>query len=392
MDSQKMKKSLFIVTIFGSVICGLILLSGALAAPGAQPPSSSPAAAQAECDCSNLEDLQIELRNALKLQQAFRNKIPELRAMEMENRASMAELERWAKSDARRGLEPIRGSSSPAEVDYKPWGDGLKYQDDERVTSKFKNEELCRKSDESARALEEAKTKSACAGIAQALQAHEDWHLSFCLRIGYRPYWLGMRGADRAQEEVEAYGAQIKVLRAEIAKMLERASVRVEYETNVRLQFPPNPAITAEILEAKGVVPMSRVSVSGDLIKLDGEGTQTTDAKVEGSCRFTGGVPYTLTARGSIETDGLEAQIRLTIEGKGPSLFVECEVQGAGKGHGMSLPVKLKSDNVPVINLPLKNGAEQVLDQSTGEAAKMMAQAGAKLSGQAKIRLILCEK
>src|SRR5688572_30997528 len=52
------------------------------------------------------------------------------------------------------------------------------------------------------------------------------------------------------------------VLRTEIAKVLERASVRVEYETNVRLQFPPNPVITAEILEAKGVVPRSEEHTS----------------------------------------------------------------------------------------------------------------------------------
>jgi len=119
----------------------------------------------------------------------------------------------WAASDARRGLTPVNGSGGPAEVDYKPWGDHLNYQDDESVTRKFSNEQLCQRSEESAAALEAAKGKSDCQGIAEALQVHEDWHLNFCRRIGYRPYWLSMNGADRAQEEVEAYGEQIKVLR-----------------------------------------------------------------------------------------------------------------------------------------------------------------------------------
>lgn len=209
-------KKFLLVTIISLVLA-------ALAAIGAPQPLASPVVlAQTECGCSNLKVLQIELRNALQLQQAFSNKIADLRAMEMEGRQSSAELKRWAESDARRGLEQVPGSSGSAQVDYKPWGDQLHYQDDERVTSKFTNEELCRRSDESAEALEEAKKKSACAGIAQAIQVHEDWHLNFCRTIGYRPYWLGMHGADRAQEEVEAYGEQIKVLRAEIAKVLKK--------------------------------------------------------------------------------------------------------------------------------------------------------------------------
>ncbi|MGH9901083.1 MAG: hypothetical protein ACRD68_04495, partial [Pyrinomonadaceae bacterium] len=51
------------------------------------------------------------------------------------------------------------------------------------------------------------------AGIGKALRAHEEMHLNFCRSIGFIPY-EEMHGADRAREEVEAYGAQIKVLRA----------------------------------------------------------------------------------------------------------------------------------------------------------------------------------
>jgi hypothetical protein len=219
-------RTFLLVTIIGFVLA-------TLAAIGAPQPLASPAApAKAECDCSNLDALQIELRNALRLQQAFRNKIADLRKMEMEGLTSLAELKHWTESDARRGLEKLPGSSGAAQVDYKPWGDQLHYQDDEGVTSKFTNEKLCGRSDESDKALEEAKKKSACAGIAQAIQVHEDWHLNLCRTMGYRPYWLGMHGADRAQEEVDAYGAQIAVLRAEIAKALERANVRIETESD----------------------------------------------------------------------------------------------------------------------------------------------------------------
>jgi len=211
-------KRILLITIVGSVVA-------TLAAIGAPRPLASPTPAQTECDCSNLKTLQIELSNALLLQQAFTNKIPELRAMETEGRASMAELQRWAKSDARAGLKQVPGLSGSTEVDYKPWGDKLSYQDDGQVTAKFTNEKLCGRSDESTAALEDAMKKSACAGIARAIQEHEDWHLNFCKTIGYRPYWLGMHGADRAKEEVEAYGKQIAVLRGEIAKVLKKNCV-----------------------------------------------------------------------------------------------------------------------------------------------------------------------
>lgn len=382
--AKQMKKSL-LVTIIGFVLA-------ALAANGApQPLASTAVPVQAECDCRNLKALQRELRNAMKLRQAFRNKIPELRAMEVEGRASLAELQRWTESDARRGLEPEPGYTGPAHVEYKPWGDKLRYQDDERVTSKFTNEALCRRSDESAAALEEAKKKSACAGIAQAIQVHEDWHLNFCLRIGYRPYWLGMRGADRAQEEVEAYGAQIAVLRAEIAKVLEHTNVHIEYEVNTRFTNPPDDAITAQVVDNRADLPMSRVSVSGEMIKLEGQGNQTTNATLEGGkCRFTGGMPFTLPARVTMETDGLDVQIRYTVEGQASTLKSECTIEGQ-TSTAMVMPHG-GGGNALVFNLPLENGAEKVFDHSTGEAAKIMAQAGVKMTGQWKIRLILCEQ
>lgn len=340
---------------------------------------------QKECDCSNLKVLQIELRNAQKLQQAFRNKIPELRQMETEGRQSSAELRRWAESDARRGLEEVPGQG-PAQVDYKPWGDHLNYQDDERVTAKFSNEELCRRSDESAAALAEAKKSSACAGIAEAIQAHEDWHLNFCRTIGYRPYWLGMKGADRAQEEVEAYGAQIAVLRAEIAKVLEKSDVHVIVKVNTHLQMPPNPLYTALNFENGADIAMNRAISAGDMIKFDGAGTQTMNGTVEGSCRYVG-FPVTISARASIDTDGLTATVRYDVEGRSPSIGMECTVGG----RGMSMPVPVSGNNKFEIKMPLEDGASQEFDQGSGESAQVMARGGAKMSGKGTVRLVLCK-
>jgi len=60
-----------------------------------------------------------------------------------------------------------------------------------------------------------------CDGVGKALEAHEQYHKTTCVRAGYRAY-LAMHGADRAQEEAEAYGAQIAVLKAEIARALKK--------------------------------------------------------------------------------------------------------------------------------------------------------------------------
>ena len=373
-----MKKSL-LVTIMGFVLA-------ALAANVAPQPAGSPLAAysKAECDCSNLEALQLELRNAMKLQQAFTGKIAELRAMNRES-AAMA-FANFAKSAATTVTRPAT-DKGPAVIDYISRGDGVSPDDQGKVTG----EGLCLKSDNAKLALSDLDDGASCAGIAKAVHAHEDYHQSECSRLTYMVY-REKHPADKAAEEAAAYGVQIAVLRAEIAKVLEHTNVRIEYEGEVRAQWPPNPAITAEIINIRGDVTMGRAPVSGDMIKLDGEGKHTTNATLEGHCRFTGGLPIILTARGSIETDGLDAQIRLTTEGTSPTLKAQCTVEGQ-TGTGWTMPVNLSSGgNMPVINLPLKNRAEKVLDQSTGEGARILTQAGIKLSGQAKIRLILCEQ
>ena len=194
-----MKKSLWI-SITGSTISGLILLSVVLAANHPRQPAGS--AAPAECDCSHLKELQIELRNAIRLQAAFRNKIAELRTMNGDS-AQIA-LKGFAQGEARRGLEKIPNYTGPSEFDYSPWGENQR-------TFNFPNEKLCGMSDSATVEFDKAVAASACAGIGKALRAHEDVHGNMCRSVGYKAY-LGMHGADRAQEEVEAYGAQIKVL------------------------------------------------------------------------------------------------------------------------------------------------------------------------------------
>jgi len=197
-----MKKFLWI-SIVGSAIGGIILLAGVPAANHARQPAGLPVDGQTACTCSHLKELQIELRNALRLQQAFHNKIPELRTMNGDS-AQIA-VKGFAQGAARRGLETIPNYNGPSEVDYSPWGENQR-------TFNFPNEKLCGMSDSATVVFDKAVAAAACAGIGKALRAHEDVHGNMCRSVGYKAY-LGMHGADRAQEEVEAYGAQIKVLR-----------------------------------------------------------------------------------------------------------------------------------------------------------------------------------
>ncbi|MFO1464065.1 MAG: hypothetical protein U1F66_09815 [bacterium] len=180
------------------------------------PPAS---AAQGECDCSHMKELQIELRNALRLQQAFLNKIAELRAMGRDT--SQVALKQFTQGEARKGIEPVPGYKGPSEFDYDSWGRTLY----EREGTKHSNEKLCGMTPYAVATLAATIAASACPGIGEAVRAHEEVHLNFCKRIGFLAY-EDMHGADRAQEEAEAYGAQIKVLRDIIARL--RCGYRVD--------------------------------------------------------------------------------------------------------------------------------------------------------------------
>jgi hypothetical protein len=337
-----------------------------------------------DCECKHLEALQTELRNAIKLQQAFSGKVAELRTMGPGS--ALGEYKRFA-DEVGRSIQKPAGDTGPDAVDYTPIGDNVYAGNEEKAGSKGRD--LCQRSDNAERALAQVDQGAVCAGIAKAIRAHEDFHKSKCSSVGYTRY-RDLHPADRAAEEADAYGVQISVLRSEIANVLERTSPRVEIEVNSRFQMPPNPAYTALVLENKGRVVTQRTAVSGDVIRFEGQGQQTNDGRVEGNCKFNG-FPYELPAKATIESDGLDAQIRYTVEGTVPSLGMRCTIPGQGSGYGFSMPVPINNNtNVPVTNLPLRDGAEIVSDMANTQAAGIVAQGGVQMSGKVKIRLVLC--
>jgi hypothetical protein len=167
------------------------------------------------CACRHIKAIQAELHNALKLQEAFRNKVSELR--QMNQPTSNNALQTFAKSEARQGLETVPDYDGPKEVDYDNNGSSL--NDPLHPGRTFNAEQLCQKTDSANATLNLAIAKSACAGIGAALRAHEAVHEKSCLAQGFVNYF-SLHGADRAQEEVEAYGAQIKVLREILASLV----------------------------------------------------------------------------------------------------------------------------------------------------------------------------
>ena len=211
-----MRKFLWVLTIAVSVTGALISLSGILPANGVAQPAGSPAAAPPECDCKNLKALQIELRNAIRLQQAFQGKIADLRKLDQVQ--AYTEFKKFADAAAN-GLNRPVGDTGPKAVDYTPYGDSVDtgILEKERETP-ARHEELCGLSRNAKMEMYDMESGASCAGIVQAVVAHEGVHWASCRRSGYVAF-RDMHGADRAQEEVEAYGAQIKVLRDIIARL-----------------------------------------------------------------------------------------------------------------------------------------------------------------------------
>ena len=198
-------------------------------------------AGAAECDCSKLPEMQAELRNALKLQAAFRNEISTLRGAG--TNTSRLQEKQFAEGAARRGLEPVDGGADgTGAYDYVPYGEGV--SDDYFETPSYpgqtaqeRQNQLCAARPSSAALLEATVKATACNGIGRALRVHEARHVSFCRSLGYRAY-LSMHGADRAAEEVEAYGEQIAALRREIALVIERLNPRIVVTTKSRMAAP----------------------------------------------------------------------------------------------------------------------------------------------------------
>ncbi len=335
----------------------------------------------AECNCSHLEKLQVELRNAQKLQQSFRNKIPELRSMSPEQ--SVIELNRFAKGDARRGLEPPATPGS-AEFDYVAYGDTL--YDSSKPPATATNESLCRLSNDAELSLQRVLKDTACDGIGNSIKAHEAVHHATCLQRGYVNFFK-RNGAELAEDEVAAYGAQINALKAEIIKVLERAQVTVISDMKTKTRVPANPLYSTISVDNHAEIPMTNVSGSNDRFQFTGQGQQTNNAAVDGNCAFTAGVPYNLPAKVTVDTDGLNAEVTYELSGKPPSLGMKCKIPGAGSGYGMSIPVQIDSGKVPIAKLPLKDGAEVVMDMAQSEAAKILAGGGVSLTGTATVTI-----
>ncbi len=175
------------------------------------------------CDCTHLKALQIELRNAVSLQQAFQGKIADLR--KLDPAPASAEFKKFADATANRFSRPA-GDTGPKAVEYTPYGDSVDtgILETEKKTKKTAKEieerrkQLCELSPNARLEIADMKGGAACAGIVEAIVAHEGVHWASCLSLGYVPF-RDMHAAARAQEEVEAYGAQIAVLRALINRL-----------------------------------------------------------------------------------------------------------------------------------------------------------------------------
>jgi hypothetical protein len=338
------------------------------------------------CDCTHLKVLQVELRNAQRLQQAFRNKIPALRAMGNIN--SRREVERFANEDAPRILENLPNYKGTKALNFECRGFTLSALDYPWPTET--NESLCRPTAAFEAALQEAIQASDCEGIGKAVQAHEEVHHNSCLREGFVRYY-SRSGADQAQDEVDGYEAQINVLRAEIAQVLERSQFTVILDMKTRAQPPANhPFPNAINMDDHAEIQTASVSGSADKFRFTGQGQQTTNVSIEGRCRVTGGVPYTLPAQVTIETDGLTADVRFKITGTMPRIGLTCQT-AYGTGYGMSMPLPINTAKIPIVRMPLKDGAEVVFDMSGSEAGEMVPRGGVQLTCKVTVRLV-CHK
>ena len=338
---------------------------------------------QKECDCSNLKTMQTELRNAIRLRQNYQNEVAVLR--QMSHDTSQNAFQQFAKGDAAKaGTEPIPGYKGPDSFTYTARGYNM------GSNPNFSAAEQCEMSPGTKMDFEKVLAAAACAGIARAVQAHEQVHINSCIRAGGYLAYVGRHGADWAQEEVEAYAAEIGALRAEIAKVLEKAELHVIVEVNTRMQMPPNPLYTAINISNKADIPMNPpTNVGDDSFRFEGAGSQETNGSIEGNCRFTSGLPSSLAARATVETNLIDAKVNYNVEGTSQSMTMECQV-GGQTGRAMSFPVPIKSNNKGDFTLLFENGATKEFDQGSGQAAQIMASGGAKMSGKGIVKLVFC--
>lgn len=306
------------------------------------------------CDCNNLKDLQKELKLALWLQKKFDN---ESKLLTDSKDAKQEYYDFYTKNLRKDPALPPVPPGSPVALEFDPRGRGIHMDS----LSKYSIEQQCAPSDELVKKINTLAVP--CAGIAEALLAHEVVHQKVCMKVGGYLAYLDRKSADLAADEAAAYGVQVAALRGEIARILEHAEVSIQVVTTTRAEMPKNPLYTALNMKANGDLKVSSSPVFIDpIIRFDAKGQQTNTASIEGNCAITYGYPASFQTHGTIETDGLEAQIHYSADGTRPASGMECHLPGGEKGFGGSMPGPVNDAGYipPAINLKLEDGAENI--------------------------------
>ena len=163
------------------------------------------------CDCSKFQDLVMDVSNAVYVRREFRNKLRELR--KLEELKAHDEFENFV-TRLNGQITAPKCYTGPRAVEFVAWGNRHPVYS----LSKFTDEQLCEPSDTTKQQLQAAKTGSCCDADATAAEAHEKFHQTKCLGMGYKNY-REMGSADRAAEEAEAYTTQISTACATLTKM-----------------------------------------------------------------------------------------------------------------------------------------------------------------------------
>jgi hypothetical protein len=231
--------------------------------PKAKAPEASAAPALPACACRNVKDLQKELALAISLKVKFKTKAAELREKYGEKPSSydLAAARRDFQdftSAPTEGRAPAEGSarsglSNSSAIEFRTVGAALRWtaanqgsggipeamvwdKQDRRVPDlqlRKKIEEQYSKAGknlcdyENVAALDKATQEgSACAGIARALRIHEDSHQATCKRLGFYAFSERLP-LDLANDEVDAYEAQIKALTTELERVLNLPNTKI---------------------------------------------------------------------------------------------------------------------------------------------------------------------
>jgi hypothetical protein len=169
-----------------------------------------------ECACgnadANLEALRKDRDNARHLRDDFRQESQRLgakygrRPNESAAQASRQEEQAFAKQ-LEGQVSPPPGYTGPPSSRYVSLGS--------TTGQNVPKGHECDPDNDSIDNLQRVLDGSVCAGMARAIKVHEQFHWDTCRRISDKVYWR-RTGAQIADEEAQAYDAQVKVLDKEI--------------------------------------------------------------------------------------------------------------------------------------------------------------------------------